>query len=350
MTALSHLFNYLDNEGIDLQSRIETGDFISAHEGSLLTKQVASRTSTLSSLELFMGHIKNYLVWRLETFERALKPNRLSLKEQLKYNSVWLRQNIPLWIGKHAPSRPEMFTQTPLSLTPETLAELYELLTINGLKKYFEPRFKVHGVRNWLIISLFLGVGLRVSELQSIRIDTSIFPPKDNARWHIHIQKDPFPEQDPRAPKPGFKTRARVMEITDEINSIRELYETGRYIKKNGTKIRFRRTRSPSPYLFIANGKPISGDQIRKITKQVLESIGSDLLHPHALRHSFGSTFYEKVANLPTDLVIASIREAMGHSATSQTWQIYSKRAIQDQAKKVGLAIQDEFKKIEKDS
>jgi len=132
-----------------------------------------------------------------------------------------------------------------------------------------------------LIIKLLYGLGLRVSELASLKLENI------SKNW-IRVR--------------GKGNKTRQIPLLDSL--YREILE---YQKKYLPKV----------YLFEKDGKPLSDQQLRYRVNTAFKKIGIKAT-PHQLRHSFASDLLFNGAR------IADVSELLGHSSMATT-QIYTK-------------------------
>jgi len=136
-------------------------------------------------------------------------------------------------------------------------------------------------VKEHLIISLLYGLGLRISELSSIRVlDIS-------TQWVQVLGK-------------GNKKR--------QIPLLKSLFEE---IEN------YKRIESPKVFLFEKKGLQMSSSQIRYMFSKIFKKSGVKAT-PHQLRHSFATHLLQNGAR------ISDVSELLGHSSMVST-QIYTK-------------------------
>jgi len=135
--------------------------------------------------------------------------------------------------------------------------------------------------KNSLIVTMLYSLGLRVSELASIKL-------KDISNEWVRVE--------------GKGNKTREVPLIDNLRvKIKEYIESF----------------SPKEYLFEKNGKKLSDAQIRYIINKEFAKIGVKAT-PHQLRHSFASDLLKEGAR------ISDVSELLGHSSMAST-QIYTK-------------------------
>lgn len=137
--------------------------------------------------------------------------------------------------------------------------------------------------RNYLIISLFLNCGLRLSELANIKIRDI----KDNTLVVY-----------------GKGSKERMVFLNDSV-----MVALVNYLKVR---------ECDNEYLFVSNrGMKLGTEGISQMVKSNLQKIGKGDLSTHKLRHSCATMFYENGVDILT------IKEILGHESVATT-QIYT--------------------------
>jgi integrase/recombinase XerC len=131
-----------------------------------------------------------------------------------------------------------------------------------------------------LIISLLYGLGLRISELASIRVSDI------SSQWIEVVGKGNKKRQIPLLPS-----------LFEEIEN-------------------YKRVASPQVFLFEKKGQPMSSAQIRYLFNKLFKKSGIKAT-PHQLRHSFATHLLQNGAR------ISDVSELLGHSSMVST-QIYT--------------------------
>ncbi len=163
-----------------------------------------------------------------------------------------------------------------------------------------------YGKRNYLIISLLWALGLRVSELTSLRVKS--FEPDHDPANKIGLLR-----------VRGKNRRQRALFIVDKLyDALTEyLAHPQSPIKKN------------APLFPVQAGTHISNDRVLKIIKEYAQTARIKArITPHVLRHSFATEMYHQ------GVPLEAIQAMMGHSKKAET-AIYIH--ISDQLKKTAL-------------
>lgn len=154
-------------------------------------------------------------------------------------------------------------------------------------------RNSFEGLRDSLMLKLFYGTGLRVSELVSLRrCDV------DNYQNTLRITGK------------GNKTRIVPLGV-DLAKELAEYFDAAQ--KHFNTRLEL------NDYIFVKENKePFNRLQIGTIVRSYVKKVASgEKAHPHALRHTFATHLLNEGADL------MSVKELMGHSSLSST-QIYT--------------------------
>jgi integrase/recombinase XerC len=144
------------------------------------------------------------------------------------------------------------------------------------------------GARDWAVLLLLYGSGLRISEALDLTGDT--LPLSDTLRVT------------------GKRSKVRIVPLLPEVRAAIDHYiDLCPHVMEPGEPI-FRGKR----------GGPLSPNLIRRVVQQARVKLGiSDTTTPHALRHSFATHLLAGGADL------RSLQELLGHASLSST-QVYT--------------------------
>jgi len=145
------------------------------------------------------------------------------------------------------------------------------------------------GKRNFLIVSIFWSLGLRLNELTSLKVK-SFEPDPSNRMGLLRIK--------------GKNKKQRALFVVDKLFDafIDYLNDPAMALKKNG------------PLFPIRKGNAISNSRVRKMIKEHAKLAGiSERVVPHVLRHSFATEMYN--SNVP----ISDVQVMLGHDSVSET-------------------------------
>ncbi|MBL8992412.1 MAG: tyrosine-type recombinase/integrase [Spirochaetia bacterium] len=154
--------------------------------------------------------------------------------------------------------------------------------------------------RNRILVELFYGAGLRVSEMSELSLDRIDIPSRS-----FRIL--------------GKGRRIRMLPMTERIAERLPLY-----LKERSAFIAEKKTDDPGVLLLNQQGKALGPRGIQLILEKLSLVKGtSKKIHPHMLRHTFATHLLRGGANL------RSVQELLGHRSISTT-QIYTHLAKED--------------------
>lgn len=191
--------------------------------------------------------------------------------------------------------RQELIESSPASLviTPKVPKKLPYFLDENSLhvlldNGYFQQDFE--GIRDKLMISLFYGSGMRLSELKNLK-DTDILQSESLVRVL------------------GKNRKERIIPYPRSLNSL----ITGYF------SVRDAEFPDGSPALFVTTkGKPVYEKLIYRVVRKYLSFVTTlEKKSPHVLRHTFATHLLDRGADLN------AVKELLGHSNLAAT-QIYT--------------------------
>lgn len=172
-------------------------------------------------------------------------------------------------------------------------------ILLDSVSKLAEDKRTYKNIRNELMISLFLGCGLRIEELCEIRVsDFDI----ENKKLHVHIAKFGKP-RDVSLPQ----------KIIDSFQ---------KHIKSRDKKYP-NLSEEEKDFVFISHKKNIlSTDQARETLYNLLEEFDLPKVTPHALRHGFGTIMLST-----GKLTLSELSKEMGHNDinTTHKWYIHQR-------------------------
>lgn len=188
------------------------------------------------------------------------------------------------------------------------------------------------GIRDATILSLLIGCGLRVSGLTRLNeSDLQTMELESEVRLTIRVTEK--------------GERERIMPVPREAAALlrvylghEELARIDRSFKGKGgrtDKVLFITTKSPTlaEHEFIGERRRLSRKGVRDLIQRhgIKKGIPADQLHPHAMRHLFGTELLEE------DTSMLSIQELMGHADPKST-AIYAQLAMRKKMKTMDRA------------
>jgi site-specific recombinase XerD len=147
------------------------------------------------------------------------------------------------------------------------------------------------GMRNFLIISLFWALGLRLNELISLKV--SDFEPGHDPKQKIGLLRIH-----------GKNKKQRALFVVDKLYDHMIAYCAHPESPK----------KKSMPFFPSMKNRTISGDQVQRIIRIYAERANiNERIRPHVLRHSFATEMYHQ--NVP----LSAIQAMMGHSKMDET-------------------------------
>lgn len=179
------------------------------------------------------------------------------------------------------------------------------LSAATSLVRILEADPTKHAVRNSLMARVMLEVGLRVSEVLSLDLETLPRQYSESASTIIRVI--------------GKGRKQRLVLLPSHL--LRDIHG---YVEVERRKIAesfLRRHERLSPLFLGANGERISRGWVERIFRIASQKLGTRVT-PHMLRHTFGTYHYNHYRDL------ASLAELMGHSSINTTSRYYVHASI----------------------
>ncbi|EPY6049465.1 tyrosine-type recombinase/integrase, partial [Escherichia coli] len=283
-TNLLIFSNFLDGRGIDIIERVELKKYLSVAEIDDLVRYVKQRFDRQKIINIkstnYRFIAKRTFSYRIHVFSRYLKwlcgLVHSSKGIHAKYEVDVFIESIRAHIPRN--SSLNMNEISEKSLNEEEIKVLFRLLEIGGIENPFHKEVQV---RNRLIFTLLLNLGLRAGELLNLKIDD--FDLRDNT---LSVVRRHDSKEDGRSYQPLVKTGERVIPLSDEL--AREIFD---YISNSREKMTKRKKHN---FLFVAHctgknaGEPLSISAYEKVIS-TLKRASPELynLSGHRLRHSW---------------------------------------------------------------
>ncbi len=356
--ALKFLYMWAADQGIDIEERMLSGQFLQQHEIGNLA-DAASRP-----LENFEGKqpksISSRRVVSLERVRMALPHAPKPVASETKTNRLRTVAQYLRWLGdrgindidlteadKRRKRLGDMSANLLIIVPPSkgrnvvghreapSPTEMDRLLAVLEPASPDNPWRDVGlRMRNRLLVHMIYGLGIRRGETLGIKIT-------DHIDWRgnrILIARNADDPEDPRARQPLVKTRDRFLPVKDKLMDMMREYVTYIRAKIPGAK--------RHQFLFVSHqtGKPLSDEGLNKVFRTLRERVVwvPENLTPHLLRHGWNDAFSRLIDNRKIDPVReAQMRsEMMGWSPTSGMAATYNKRKIREDAERISLAHQ----------
>jgi integrase len=359
------LYLVLDQEGINLDQRLEKGELLHVHEIDEIARRC--RYTHCSNLieerdipDRFGG------VLNLERVRKNAPDHQLSqvITDTVAIRMLYIRKYLNwrgakqlLKLGPQHPLYASLASILPVILdilkerTPDSrhrnsedsrlgllALEQNRLLSATAIKSPDNPWKNAHvRARNELIVRWLCGLGLRRGELLNIQVQDIDFQKNE-----VRIVRRADDIDDPRAQQPNVKTRDRLLPVDADLATATHLYVRGmrkatRAAKKHG-------------YLFVSNGTgaPMSLAALNKVFRVLRDKVTglpSDL-SPHVLRHTWNDNFSvlmdaEKVSE---DNEKKMRSRLMGWSEISGTAATYTRRHIRNKARLASISLQKKMR------
>ena len=276
---LSSVRNYSENTVISYKTDIlEFSDFIKKK------KMAPSLTRIMNPLPA-----KNYLIYM-----NSLKYSATTINRHLSS----LRTFYDFLMKRHVVEK-NFFEEIASIKKPKRLPEILKNKEIMDMMNSIDQKTPM-GLRNYLIVSILYGCGLRVSEMCALEISNLDF---SNETIHIHGKGD----------------KDRIVIMYDELKE-----KLLKYISFERIELLKKGDNIESRYLFINNhGGNLIPRGVRVILNTIIDKMGETYkITPHMLRHSFATALLDNGADL------RSVQELLGHSNLSTT-QIYTHVSVE---------------------
>ena len=276
---LSSVRNYSENTVISYKTDIlEFSDFIKKK------KMAPSLTRIMNPLPA-----KNYLIYM-----NSLKYSATTINRHLSS----LRTFYDFLMKRHVVEK-NFFEEIASIKKPKRLPEILKNKEIMDMMNSIDQKTPM-GLRNYLIVSILYGCGLRVSEMCALEISNLDF---SNETIHIHGKGD----------------KDRIVIMYDELKE-----KLLKYISFERIELLKKGDNIESRYLFINNhGSNLTPRGVRVILNTIIDKMGETYkITPHMLRHSFATALLDNGADL------RSVQELLGHSNLSTT-QIYTHVSVE---------------------
>ncbi|EIP54534.1 tyrosine-type recombinase/integrase [Escherichia coli] len=344
-TNLLIFSNFLDGRGIDIIEIVELKKYLSVAEIDDLVRYAKQRFDRQKIINIkstnYRFIAKRTFSYRIHVFSRYLKwlcgLVHSSKGIHAKYEVDVFIESIRAHIPRN--SSLNMNEISEKSLNEEEIKVLFRLLEIGGIENPFHKEVQV---RNRLIFTLLLNLGLRAGELLNLKIDD--FDLRDNT---LSVVRRHDSKEDGRSYQPLVKTGERVIPLSDEL--AREIFD---YISNSREKMTKRKKHN---FLFVAHctgknaGEPLSISAYEKVIS-TLKRASPELynLSGHRLRHSWNYMYSKGIegAELEYNRRKDLRNYLMGWSKESIMCDRYNYKYISQQEKDVVLKVYKSVSKI----
>ncbi|EIL1594407.1 site-specific integrase, partial [Salmonella enterica] len=337
--------NFLDSRKINIVDRIELKKYLSVAEIDDLVRYAKQRFDRQKIINIKSASnrfiAKRTFSYRIHVFSRYLKwlcgLVHSSKGIHAKYEVDVFIESIRAHIPRN--SSLNMNEISEKSLNEEEIKVLFRLLEIGGIENPFHKEVQV---RNRLIFTLLLNLGLRAGELLNLKIDD--FDLRDNT---LSVVRRHDSKEDGRSYQPLVKTGERVIPLSDELAC--EIFD---YISNSREKMTKRKKHN---FLLVAHctgknaGEPLSISAYEKVIS-TLKRASPELynLSGHRLRHSWNYMYSKGIEG--AELEYSRRKDLrnylMGWSKESIMCDRYNYKYISQQEKDVVLKVYKSVSKI----
>lgn len=357
---------FLDARGIDIETRLSTGELLSLGEVEDLTRlcrrpltvlaalpcvsQGAGPAPKVMSLEkVRMGspkvpsvevapdvaasrlrYIRTYLQWLMSERQSrvGVAPSVAArLGDTSRLVAAAIDARIPQKSGSGMQAERE-------GASDEAVAELLRVIDPHSPDNPWRDKHTRY--RNALLVHWLLFLGLRIGEALGVRVSDIVAYRKEVT---IHRRADD--PDDPRRNQPQAKTRGRVLALSETL-----LAATQTYILNHRNTLPGARKH---PFLFASSrsGRPLSQAAAGKMFMELRAKCPAlpKTLTPHVLRFTWNDAFSKKMeqTGVPPETEEQARIYLMGWSPTSKMAAVYTRRYVRNKAKEVSLALQDQL-------
>lgn len=329
--AISLLYRWTDSHAIDIQARIESGQFFSEAEinGSLFnTIRKSNNRNKISRIAVgaktfntYIIIIKEYLQWIFSSFLVTLPAtdHRFKVSES--------KQRIILtWLNNAQLSSSNAENEISKGLNQNQQRLLLDLVHPDSKNNPFNSEDVRH--RNYIIILILLNFGLRPSELLLIKVKNLIF----GSISQLNLVRNPHDPEDPRLAAPEMKRNGRVLNILG--NELANALDN--YIQEYRCKLA-EKNPSGTNYLILSDeGDPFSYSSITKLFIKLRshENGLPENFTAMSLRHTFSYNTEKEMRNAGVEKdQRKKILKYLRGDSNDRSQERYTKEAIKEEAR-----------------
>ena len=300
LVGVQVLLMWSESRGIPLEQRVANGALLQGHELDDLWDAAARRVDALSARRGRAGEVAG-LVGHSAALSRDNAGNR---RRAIRAYLAWLTEQRLFSLGHRQEA------QQSYRLARDELLGSLDARTARGRKDGARPRQGLDDcerqslveairtesegnpwrdpavrLRNQLMITLLLDLGVRQGELLALRVEDVDF-----RQGQLRLVRRPDDPLDPRVQQPVLKTRGRLLDLRVSVLSMLESYVFG----VRGMTAEARR----HGQLFVSTrtGAPLSASSVVKIFHKLRELPGvPQRITCHVLRHDWNERFSDSM-------------------------------------------------------
>lgn len=355
---------YLVRNQINLEARMENGQFLTVQEISGLTSFYKRPLSEIrKEIVDTVGFVQRFpKVRSLEmarmnskSLQQKAEINASSAGIRLHYSHNYLKWRVDRFLDQGPSHKHHQVVKAITELRLQALAErayrpkhrdtigrregldkeeVKRLLDVirpsSAVNPFKSPFVKA---RNQLLVHLLLRLGQRRGEILGLRCENFNF-----LRNQLLIERRPDDPDDTRRDEPNTKTKDKIIQLHPTLAEAVHTYIIRMRAKIPGAE--------QNPFLLVAenSGAPLSKAAVAKVFKTLrgVEGMPKEL-YPHLLRHTWNDEFSEtadaKKLSPEDEQKIRS--DYMGWHPNSGTALTYTKRYVRKRSNEIGLQLQE---------
>lgn len=364
-SELLFVLKHFDQKGIDLTSRVASGDLISMAEYSdfhtrcalnadydsdskvvpLFSNSESKAFRNVLAANKFVANkvgsetqrgrihqLRNYLTWLFDQLHDPLAASE-SLQDKFEKLIKKIAEDESSLLdadGAEGQRHP-----TDDAIPPDVFVKLLEVIRPSSPNNPFTQRNRL---RNYLIVTLLLDTGIRRGALAKLKVSDLRSDRSGASIWIYRERDDP---SDPRLERPNQKTKSHLSAVKPAVMDALLFYiERDRSLISGSDR---------TDFVFVSNnnargtqGQPMAAKSINEVFF-VLSKALNHRLHPHLMRHMWNDIFDDKSdhQNFTSQQVEDARKYAMGWTANSSMADTYNDRRTHQKVRQIMQSHQD---------
>lgn len=291
--AISKLYTWAQQAGIDLETQLLKGETLNPHQLEILTAYLREYSLARgqpvvspNTLNKLLYAIEEFLLWTLDHAYSSQTAMDLQHHQMARMQLTTTLRS--LRYPGHPSQRHQPLSDTEVTAVRTALAPQRD---ISG-KWIFPDTFgPTNALRNWLMVEMALELGLRIGELLKLRLDS--LPRGSQSR--LLVRRYPDDPYDTRRHEPAVKTAERGLPLSEPLRAALRAYVTG--------KPPLGRVKGASPYLFVTKaGKPLSKGRANDIVEVISQASRVQPLSWHRFRHTWAEQMATYLLEVPNGI------------------------------------------------